>query len=285
MRELLVTGGNGVTLVGDAYGEPDDPPVLLMHGGGQTRHSWGGTAKELAKAGFFAVTVDHRGHGDSGWDPDGDYGWENFRADLEAWCVRLGGAPAVVGASLGGSTALMTAGQRIAAGLDPLMSAIVLVDIAPRIEAEGVDKIFSFMSGAPEGFASIDEAADSVAKYLPHRPRPTDTSGLAKNLRLGADGRYRWHWDPRWILDMERRRASRRNGEMEEYAKQLNIPTLLVRGRQSDLLSAEGAREFLEMVPHAEFVDVAGAGHMVAGDRNDAFTAGVADFLHRTFGR
>ena len=137
------------------------------------------------------------------------------------------------------------------------------------------------MSAAPDGFASIDEAADSVAKYLPHRPRPTDTSGLAKNLRLGSDGRYRWHWDPRWILDMERRRASRRNGEMEEYAKQLNIPTLLVRGRQSDLVSEEGAREFLELVPHAEFVDVAGAGHNVRREQFDAFMAVVVPFLVR----
>ena len=59
------------------------------------------------------------------------------------------------------------------------------------------------------------------------------------------------------------------------------MPTLLVRGRESDVLSRQGVDEMLAMAPHAEFVDVSGAGHMVAGDRNDAFTAAVAEFLRR----
>jgi len=285
MRQLIVNGGNGVRLVADAYGNPEDPPVLLLHGGGQTRHSWRNTAKDLADAGFFAVSADHRGHGDSDWDPDGCYDWHLFRADVEAWSQRLGGAPAVVGASLGGISALVTAGTRIDEGLDAGMSVIVLVDIAPKVEMSGSDKIVGFMAARPDGFASLDEAADVIAEYMPHRPRPKDTSGLAKNLRLGEDGRYRWHWDPAFITDIESRRASRREGELDHYARLLNIPALLVRGRQSDLLSEDGARHFLDLVPHAEYVDVAGAGHMVAGDKNDAFTAGVVDFLQRRYAK
>ena len=285
MRQLLVTGGNGVSLVGDAYGASSATPVLLLHGAGQTRHSWGGTAKDLAAAGFFAVSADHRGHGDSDWDPEGDYAFGAFRADVEAWSDALGGAPAVVGASLGGISALLTAGHRIAEGKPPGMGALVLVDIAPRLEAEGADRILEFMAARPEGFASIDEAADVIAEYLPHRPRRSDSSGLAKNLRLGEDGRYRWHWDPKFLEDASRRRSVRRSTELVECARRLNFPTLLVRGRLSDLLSEEGAQEFLADVPHAEYVNVRDAGHMVAGDRNDVFTAAVADFLNRVVSR
>ena len=246
-----------------------------------TRHSWRNTARDLALAGFFAVSADHRGHGDSGWDPDGDYEWSRFREDMEAWSAELGGAPAVVGASLGGMTALLTAGSRILEGKDAAMKAIVLVDIGPKVEMEGSDKIVGFMGARPDGFTSLEEAADVIAEYLPHRPRPKDTSGLAKNLRLHPDGRYRWHWDPAFISNINERRAARAEGSLDEYARALNIPALLVRGRQSDLLSEEGARYFLDLCPHAEYVDVAGAGHMVAGDKNDAFTNGVVEFLSR----
>jgi len=280
MQQLSVIGGNGVRLVADAYGDPAAPAVLLLHGGGQTRHSWRNTAKDLAASGFFAVSADHRGHGDSGWDPDGRYDWEFFREDVEAWCSELR-RPAVVGASLGGMSALTAAGHGVMTSGVSCMRAIVLVDIAPRVEQAGSDKILAFMAARPEGFASLDEAADAIAEYLPHRTRPKDTSGLAKNLRLGDDGRYRWHWDPAWIIDIDRRRATRNEGMLDDYARALNIPALLVRGRQSDLLSETGARHFIELVPHAEYVDVAGAGHMVAGDKNDAFTNAVVEFLSR----
>jgi pimeloyl-ACP methyl ester carboxylesterase len=133
------------------------------------------------------------------------------------------------------------------------------------------------MRSAPNGFANLEEAANAVAGYLPHRPRPKDNSGLMKNLRLREDGRLHWHWDPR-MLDG---RGPRDFERMGRAAEALTIPTLLVRGQMSDVLSPEGARAFLDLAPHAEFVDIAGADHMVAGDRNDAFNAATFDFLER----
>ncbi|HWP64504.1 MAG TPA: alpha/beta fold hydrolase [Candidatus Limnocylindria bacterium] len=260
--------------MGDAYGDPAHPPVLLLHGGGQTRHAWGGTAAALAAHGWHAIALDTRGHGDSEWAPDGDYTVDTLAADLRCVVGTLGTRPALVGASLGGITALLAEGE----ATTPISRALVLVDVAPRVEAPGVHRIVSFMTGHPDGFASLEEAADAIAAYNRHRPRPSDVSGLRKNLRLGPDGRYRWHWDPALMSD--KRPGATQNPERQEAAaRRLTVPTLLVRGRMSDLLSEAGARAFLALVPHARYADVSGAGHMVAGDRNDAFTRAVVDFL------
>ena len=262
-------------IVGDAYGDPASPPVLLLHGGGQTRHAWGGTAAALAEAGRHAVALDLRGHGDSDWDPDGDYGIDALAGDVISVAHHFPSPPAMVGASLGGLAILIAQGE----SAKPPAAAVVLVDIAPHVEPEGVQRIIGFMGAHPEGFASLEDAADAVGGYVPHRPRPKDLTGLRKNLRLGADGRYRWHWDPRLMSGRGRPRATDNTARLEAAARALRVPTLLVRGRLSDVVSADGARAFLGLVPHARYSDVTGAGHMVAGDRNDPFTEAVVRFL------
>jgi pimeloyl-ACP methyl ester carboxylesterase len=230
----------------------------------------------LAQNGWYALAVDLRGHGESDWSADGEYGLDRFSADLRAIISTLSSKPVVVGASLGGMTALLTEGNADKS----LMSGIVLVDIAPRIEPKGVDRIVNFMTGKPEGFASLEEVADAITAYNPHRKRPKDLSGLERNLRRSADGRWHWHWDPRFMQFGDTETRPPRDPEvLEQAARALRIPTLLVRGKNSDLLSAEGAQQFLELVPHASYVDVSGAGHMVAGDKNDAFSNAVVDFL------
>ena len=280
-RRLL---GEGIELQADAWGDSGNPPVLLMHGGGQTRHAWGGTARTLAQRGWYAVSIDLRGHGESDWSPDGAYHLDHFVADLRAVAASFETRPILVGASLGGMTAMAAEGE------DPGSTgrALVLVDVGHRLERQGVARIIEFMTADLEaGFGSLEEAAASVARFMPHRPRPRDLTGLRKNLREGPDGRWRWHWDPRFmgvhtgdddstpagvprIADPER---------LERAAHGLKLPTLLVRGRMSDVLSEEGAEEFQRAVPHARFVDVSGASHMVAGDRNDVFTDAVVSFL------
>jgi len=278
-----VEGVGGVVLRGDAYGPEDGPPVILLHGGGQTRHSWRTTARALGADGWQAWTVDLRGHGDSDWSEAGEYGIEDFADDARALVGRFATPPAVVGASLGGISFLAASGEEPRADV----SAMVFVDVAPQVEPAGVERIGNFMGANMEnGFASLDEAADAIAAYNPHRPRPTDLEGLRKNLRQREDGRWMWHWDPRFRAGRrgspDETRVSLVNPErLETAARALTAPVLLVRGKVSDLLSEEGARQFLALVPHAEFVDVEGAGHMVAGDRNDAFNAAIVAFLDR----
>jgi pimeloyl-ACP methyl ester carboxylesterase len=278
---LTFAGYQGITIVGDRRGPHDAPTVILLHGGGQTRHSWGGTAALLARRGWCAITLDARGHGESEWPPAGDYSLTAYALDVLEVVRALATTPFLVGASLGGSTAMLLEGE-LAPGT---AAGIVLVDIVPRLNEEGTDRIQRFMMDrVHEGFASLEEARDAIAAYNPHRPPPSDLEGLKKNLRLGDDQRWRWHWDPRFAsIDSDGRGPSEINDEprMRRACRALHVPVMLVRGRMSDVVTQEGDDSFRADVPSAEYVDVSGAGHMVAGDRNDAFGDAVIDFLER----
>ncbi len=277
MTTTRLLGADGLTLVADVDGPEDGPTVVLLHGGGQTRHSWTGTWRTLAGAGWRAWSVDLRGHGDSEWSPEGDYSLDAFAADVLAVSDSVGRAPILVGASLGGLASLVAVAE--APVQAEVASALVLVDVAHRVETAGRERIGAFMGGNLDGFASLEEAADAIAAYNPHRPRPKDLSGLRKNVRLGEDGRWHWHWDPRFLKPpVDEPRSLRNENRLDDAARALTIPTLLVRGKASDVLSEDGARQLLALVPHAKVADVAGAGHMVAGDRNDAFNEAVLDF-------
>jgi len=273
MRVEYFEGHGGIRLVADVGGKVDAPPVILLHGGGQTRFSWGKAAKELVEMGFRVISLDLRGHGESDWASDGNYAIDAFIADLKAVISTLDQAPALVGASLGGVTSLIAIGETDAL----LARALVLVDIVPHADAQGAGHIRDFMMGNLDGFTSVDEAADAVARYLPERPRPTSNEGLLKNLRLAEDGRYYWHWDPAFVGAQRQEMFSR----MQAAAEKVRLPTLLVRGMQSRVVTDDGVEQLQRLIPHAELYNVAGAGHMVAGDKNDAFNEGVEAFLRR----
>ncbi len=279
---LHLEGVDGIVLAADVAGDPADAVVILLHGGGQTRHAWGGALSALASTGWYVVSLDLRGHGESEWSPDGVYDMDRFAGDIEA-VARQFRVPVLVGASLGGMSALIAIGE----SSSPFTSGLVLVDVVPTLEAVGVARITDFMALGVEGFDSLDAVADAVASYLPQRKRPTDISGLRKNVRQRADGKWVWHWDPAFF---NRLGQGEFNGEptagqvppsdrLARAARAVTVPTLLVRGGASDVVSPEGARELQEMIPHAYAVDVVGAGHMVAGDRNDRFNGAVIDFL------
>ncbi len=267
---------DGLTLAGDSWGDPKGPLVLLQHGGGQTRHAWKGAGEALGAAGYHAVAFDARGHGDSAWSPTGEYDQDHMIADLVALIDTLGGRrPVLVGASMGGGVSLGAIGED---HVDA--TALVLVDIAPQIEREGAARIMAFMQQRPDGFDTLEEVAEAIANYQPHRKRPRKLDGLAKNLRLGEDGRYHWHWDPGFLK--RPRDLKKRTDRLQACASRLSLPTLLVRGGLSDVLSEDGAQAFLRSCPHSEYVNVTDAAHMVAGDRNDIFSGAVIDFLSRT---
>ena len=218
----------------------------------------------------------------------GAYEFSDYAADAKAVAAELtrrsGAKPIAIGASLGGIASLLAEGEVERDKGANVFSALVLVDITPRVDQTGVAKVLGFMRAhARGGFASIADAAQAVANYLPQRPRPKSNEGLKKNLRLSPDGRWRWHWDPRFLDGPRAAGADRRALEaaLIEAARRIQIPALLVRGASSELVKEAHAREFLDLVPHADYVDVSGARHMVAGDRNDHFSAAVLSFIGR----
>jgi len=269
--------GVGVRLAGERWpGSRPGAVVLLLHGGGQTRHSWRRTARRLAASGRTAVALDARGHGDSEWHPAHDYTLDGFVEDLIKYVPTLPSPPVLVGASLGGITSLIAAGEH-----PGLACALVLVDVVVRIEPTGVARIRDFMTASPEGFSSLEEVADAIAAYNPLRRRPHNLDGLRKNVRQRADGRWYWHWDPAFmrIDDEPQRRIDPKR--LRDAASRLTIPTLIVRGAHSDIVSEAGLADMLQLVPQAQTADVQAAGHMVAGDDNDIFAARLEAFLNQ----
>jgi pimeloyl-ACP methyl ester carboxylesterase len=254
-----------------------EPPIrgtiLLLHGGGQTRHSWDKSAARFAAAGWTTYTIDARGHGDSAWAPDGDYGMDALVADLRAIVAQLDVPVVLVGASMGGMTAMVATGEH-----PGLAQALVLVDIAPRMEPAGIKRIQDFMKSHLGGFATLEEVAEAIHGYTPNRKRSTNLEGLKKNVRLHDDGRWYWHWDPAFMAGGDEPDRHVNIARLEAAARGVHVPTLLVRGKQSDVVSEAGAAELLKLIPGSR-VDEAPAGHMVAGDDNDVFARQVLGFL------
>ncbi|MGV0836055.1 alpha/beta fold hydrolase [Mycolicibacterium thermoresistibile] len=271
-------GTDGLTLVADEWNRgataDDRPTILMLHGGGQNRFSWKNTGQILADQGWHVVALDSRGHGDSDRSPTAAYRVHDLCEDTLAIRDQIDRPVALIGASMGGLTGILVAER---AGPQQVTQ-LVLVDVVPRVEQTGTDRIRNFMQTNVDGFATLEDAADAVAAYLPHRRRPRSPEGLKKNLRL-RDGRWHWHWDPAFVT---------RTGDpfievdsLEQSAINLTIPILLIRGKLSDVVSNAGVEEFLAKVPTAEFVELSGAGHTAAGDDNDAFTDAVVQFISR----
>ncbi|HUR74855.1 MAG TPA: alpha/beta fold hydrolase [Sporichthya sp.] len=277
---IELPGHGGIRLAGDLAGPDEGFPVLLLHGGGQTRNSWGRALDALAAQGARAVAIDMRGHGDSDWSPDAAYLPADFGGDVEnaarAFSAQCGGRPVLlVGASMGGMAGLVATPR-----LGGLVAGLVLVDIVPEVRMDGARRILDFMSAAPDGFGSLEEAADSVAAYLPHRPRPALTEGLRRNLRRQPNGRWTWHWDPRLVREVLNDVELVRGG-LDEAAASIAVPTLLIRGLLSDIVDDDGVAHLRGLVPQLEVLDIADAAHTAATDDNDAFVASVLAFADR----
>lgn len=276
-------GGAGLVLAASTWGDEADPPVLLLHGAGQSRHAWRHTARALAEVGRYSIAVDHRGHGDSDWPELADYEFSHYADDVERLLQQLTAPPVVIGASLGGIAALTAQGR----SSEQRYEALVLVDVTPAMQFSGVRRILAFMAAHPEGFDTLEHASVAIADYT-GRPRPATPEGLRSVLRADVEtGRWRWHWDARFldgklhVLDdpQGELRADQVRRELEAAAAMVRVPTLVVRGEQSDLVTPEAVRALVDIIPGAQYVDVADAGHMVAGDDNDRFTAAVLHFL------
>ena len=273
---MYFKGHGDIKIAADVWGSNNEELVILLHGGGQTRHAWGDTGKKLAEAGYHSVALDLRGHGDSEWHADGDYSIRAYKDDLVSIINEIGKPARLVGASLGGMASLVLAGDEINSDL---CTALIMVDIGIYPDPVGSDRIVSFMLSGEKGFDSLEDVAKSISDYLPHRKKPKDLEGLKKNLRLKSDGRYYWHWDPRFIRRRPGSRDRRYFDLQLKAAEKVTIPTLLIRGALSDVVTMEDVDYFLSVISHAKFVEIEKAAHMIAGDRNDIFAEEAIKFL------
>jgi pimeloyl-ACP methyl ester carboxylesterase len=272
--QVSLPAADGLHLALEYFGDRAAPTVVFAHGFGQTRQAWHNTALQLATQGWCCISADGRGHGDSAWLPNGDYSMQQFTTDLIQIARECLAPPVLVGASMGGLLALAAEAE---AG-PGLFRALVLVDITPRWETAGVERILKFMRAYPDGFADLDEAAAAIRQYLPQRRESTPSERLRKYLVPRDDGRLRWHWDPR-LLDIVAGDSTQQQADLAIAARTIRIPTLLISGSESDIVSSATIDEFLALVPHAKHVAVPRATHMLVGDRNDAFTDAVLDFI------
>jgi pimeloyl-ACP methyl ester carboxylesterase len=271
-RVGCVRAADGVALAVEYFGDPDARAVVFAHGFGQTRQAWTSTAAMLADAGWQGIAADARGHGDSGWLDGGEYDFAQFVSDLVQIARAPARPPVLIGASMGGLLGLVAQAEcRPFCGL-------VLVDVTPRWENAGIERIMRFMRAHPDGFASIDEASDAVSAYLPHRTEKKSPGRLRQLLVRADNGRLRWHWDPR-LLDRVAKNGERHQAALLDAARRIDVPTLLISGEYSDVVSDATIAEFLHLVPHAEHVRVARATHMIVGDENDAFLSAIQKFL------
>jgi pimeloyl-ACP methyl ester carboxylesterase len=274
-QPVRATTVEGLSIVGELRGSGTAPLVLLLHGGGQSRHAWTGTANHLLADGFDVGSYDARGHGDSDWAADKDYSLPAHGRDLVAFLRTIDRPAALVGASMGGISSLFAAAEA-----PDMVRALVLVDIVPRFAPEGVARVRNFMQAHPDGFATVEEAAAAVHAYNPNRPPSKNPSGLMRSLREGEDGRLRWHWDPAVVGDA----PTEALGDMLSArlaALPASLPLMLISGAQSDVVDPQAVEGFRQQAPHAEVFAVDRAGHMVAGDRNDAFSDAISGFLKR----
>lgn len=267
--------GDGRSLVGTSV-RPGTPrpgarPVVLVPGGGQTRRSWRATQRLLADAGWASLALDLPGHGDSDRRPDGHYTPDTIGADLAAAIGERAEPVHLVGASLGGIAGILAVVDH---GLPA--ASLVLVDITPEFDRHGGERIATFLRAGVDGYASVAEAARAVAGHLPHRGGPR-AEQLRHNLRRGDDGRWYWHWDPAMVSDENLARAFR--PRLLEAARRLTLPTMLVRGLRSDVVTDDAVARFRHLLPHAAVADVRDAHHMVTGDDNIAFGRALTGFL------
>lgn len=270
-RGCAIIASDGVPIVEESAGE-GPLTVLLAHGGGQTRHAWRRLSAKLVEAGFRTVGYDMRGHGDSGWSPDADYGISALAGDLATVAARIDGPFVMAGASVGGLAGFYAAARGLPA------EALILLDTALRPASQGTARVRDFLLSHLAGFASLPEAAAAVAHYQHRSAAEINLDGLARSLRL-REGRWYWQWDPRFLPSAQA--LADRAALLSEAAPRVSMPVLLLRGERSDIVDAAALDEMRRLTPQLRVETVLGASHMVAGDGQDAYGALLIEEVRR----
>ncbi len=255
------------------WGEPSHPPLLCLHGITQTAHSWDEVAAALSRN-YRVLCFDQRGHGDSDWASDGDYTRQTQAADLDALTDALAVSPFILaGMSMGGINAITFAARH-----PEKIRALIIVDVSPEVQVRGVESIRSFIQAADE-LDSFEAFVERAHQFNPRRSLNNIRSRLSHNLKRLPNGKWTWKYD-KVLRSGERGFQASALLNLWDDVHAIRCPTLLIKGAESDILSAESAAKLQAAIPGSRLVVVPGAGHSVMGDNPTAFVAAAQEFLH-----
>jgi pimeloyl-ACP methyl ester carboxylesterase len=254
-------------------GAADASPVVLLHGVTGHARTWDAESAALAPR-HRVLALDQRGHGDSDPPPDTDYTIPALVGDLAAFVDTLGlSRVALVALSMGGRVAIQYAASHPAR-----VRRLVVVDIGPDIAPDGRARVGGLMAAAPEHFETLD---DVFAYQRAGNARYTDALLRARvqhGMRPLPGGGFTWKYD-RGLRELVRSGRWSDPTDLWPAWRALACPTLLVRGAESDILTADTAGKMVEAQPNARLVEIPDAGHTVPGDQPAAFIKILHAFL------
>jgi pimeloyl-ACP methyl ester carboxylesterase len=259
------------------WGDPGAPPIVLLHGGHQSAHSWDLVSLHLAQR-YHVLALDQRGHGDSEWARDVSYTNHEMSLDAEAFISAMGlQRPLLMGHSMGGRNAMLLTRRN-----PSLLRALVIVDVGPEVSDRGRAVIAGFVRDNEE-FDDLDHFVRNVQQYDPYRSREHIERTVKYNMLQRADGKFVSKCDanPR-RLGVVRGTGPQENITLEE-ARGFDLPVLLVRGADSRILTAEAAERFCQALPDGSLVTVPKCGHNVHGQNTHGFVDAIGEFLTNKF--
>jgi len=251
------------------WGKPDAQPLVLLHGGGQSAHTWDPCCLILARR-YRCLALDQRGHGDSGWSPAGAYTIQDHARDIAGFVDRLAlRQPIMAGMSMGGINAIAYAVEHASA-----LRALVSIDVGPDVQFEPVERLMQGL-GEYRHFESPEDAAERLSKLGARRARSLLKDTLSRNLRQERDGSWTWKYDPRTLVGLSAEDILAPRKPLWDVLGRISCPVLVVRGADSEIFSEGDAAKLTRYLPRAISVTVANARHSVQTDN----PRGLADVI------
>jgi esterase len=256
------------------WGDAQSPPLVMLHGGALTAHTWDVVCLALPE--YRCIAPDLRGHGDSDWALDGDYSSDAYRRDLEALVAHFGvECCALVGNSLGGATALRYTAERSPAEQP---EALVLVDVGPEMREAGRRRLRNF-TDAPRELDSVEAFVERAVAFNPLRNRSVLRRSLLNNLRQLPSGKWTWKYDPNRFQRSPNGTPLPTVEDRWRDVQRVECPTLVVRGGTSDMFLDEDAAKLATALHNGRWLTIENASHTVQGDQPLALANAIRAFL------
>ena len=263
---------NGLSLRYLDWGNDGAPPLVLLHGGGQSARTWDACCLVLARQ-YRCLALDQRGHGDSDWSPTAAYTFEDYANDIGALIDELDlQEPMLVGMSMGGINAIV-----YAARCPHRLHSVVIVDVAPEVQFEPVERMMLGMA-AYRRFANPHDAAERLSRMGARRDRKLLEATLALNLRQEEDGAWTWKYDPVTLANLSAEEILAPRRPLWAVLPRITCPALVVRGADSEIFLEADARRLVAGLPRPSRATVPGARHSVQTDNPAGLAEAIMQF-------